>query len=161
VDIDLTAHHYIDPKNEPSNLKIPTHGSSCTHVCNPLHYRSIQNRARQPLSLFALTICSSYVKKSRPTSANSSPVQIVLRLCPIRAISWFVRTLAWLISPMSQCLGDTNLLPIKICLPFLNLQNAEKCFCTQAGGHFFLTCRATMTASPCNSPLVSMGRHHM
>jgi hypothetical protein len=110
---------------------------------------------------FPLSFVLPCIKKSHPTSANSSPVQIALRPCTICAISWPVHALGWLISPLSQWPRDTNLLPMRICFPFPNLHNAEKCFCAQAGGHFCLTCRATMMPSPCNSPLVSMGRQHM
>jgi len=160
LDIYLTAHHYISPKNEPSNLNFP-HMAARAHMCAT--YSTIgafkiglgNHYLHSPLP-FALP----YVKKSRPTSAISSPVQIAFCPCLIHAFSWLDHALARWISPLPQCLGGTNPLPMRISLPFPNFHNAEKCLCAQAGGHFCLTCRATMTASPCNFPSVSMRRQH-
>ena len=98
------------------------------------------------------------VEKLCPSSAISSPFQITFDPCPIRAISWPDHSLSWLISPLPQCPRGMNPLPMQIFFPFPNLHNAKRCFCAQVGGHFCLTCKATVMASPCNSPSISMGR---
>jgi hypothetical protein len=133
-----------------------------THICAT--YSTISGfkiGLRNHYLHFPLPFSLPCVKESRPTSANSSPVQITLRPCPIHAISWHVSTLDWLISPLPQCPGNTNLPPMQTCFPFLNLHSAEKCFCAQAGGHFCLACRAAMMVSPCNFHSVLMVRKHM
>jgi hypothetical protein len=163
----------ISPKNMPSNSKSLTHGNSCVHVCNHFHPRHTQ-KWNWVIPLF-LTLTSAHSFTSAhlhsPLFLNISQPLFISFLCSIALGLCLIVPFLGPIAPIlceflplsipstpSRCPKGMSHLPTQTSSPSLSLHSAGKCFFTQVGGHFCLTCRATTMAFQCNFPLVLMGR---
>jgi hypothetical protein len=88
-----------------------------------------------------------------------NPCLIGLNLCLIMLILDPIRPILCRIYPsvhfstLSSCPSGMSHPPMVTSSPSLSFHNAEKCSFTQAKGHSWLICRATMMVYLCNSPL--------